>query len=232
MRTINKTRAAILAKLYKEPENDFEKDERMMLDDAEMDCQHAVNGAATTLLQGTFSCKEETRCTHCDSSYEPRFLPIICVADTLKPKFENFVQSINENLPDGVCYDCQQAKEVEREFGNFLFIEVVLRFSFIYFFFISKIFLFCFQVPHERNSLLKDLLEIINIGNNSYSLCGVIIFEPPHLQGMLGHYKAAVKSFNVWTEYDDTKKNTHSISDERGVMICSILYLKLENETN
>lgn len=70
---------------------------------------------------------------------------------------------------------------------------------------------------------------MINLGEKNYSLCGVIGFEPPAVQGMIGHYKAFVNSFNSWTEFDDLKNQPHTISMNAKVVIASLLYIKLKD---
>lgn len=67
------------------------------------------------------------------------------------------------------------------------------------------------------------------MGDNHYSICGVILYEKPIVTGMLGQYVAVAKSSNVWMVYDDRQKKSSAFSPDKEVFISSILYIKLVN---
>lgn len=79
---------------------------------------------------------------------------------------------------------------------------------------------------------LADLLDVIRFDSTDYSLCGAILFEPPLIENGLGHYTAAIKSFQSWTLYDDLKKEPHAITSNKQAVITSLLYVKLDGEVD
>lgn len=140
MRTINKKRAEMLSKfvkptidsVYIEPEErtetqEIDEDIRAIFDTYDMDCQFSVNGLASKLLHSfTYSLKETSVCNNCEESAITGVsaLPIIGASNALKTDYGNLVMSIEDNFPSYKCDDCNSYKEVQREFGQHIFIEV------------------------------------------------------------------------------------------------------------
>ncbi|XP_055307368.1 uncharacterized protein LOC129571586 [Sitodiplosis mosellana] len=170
-----------------------------------MDCRFAVNGLASKLLHyHTFSLKENSVCKNCNElDIAVSVLPIICANEAVKIDFSNLVAAIETNFPEYKCDVCQQFKEVLREFGKHVYVEL----------------------PHEEESALSNIPHIITLGGNNYSLLGVILYEPALIKDMIPHYKAAVKKFNTWEEYDYMKKSPRTILCSKPVIISSLLYI-------
>lgn len=80
--------------------------------------------------------------------------------------------------------------------------------------------------------LLKDVIDIIRLDECMYSLCGVILFEPPLLEIFEGHFMTAVKTLNSWIVYDDRKKSTYTCPEIKEVIISSMLYIKQHSPTS
>lgn len=70
---------------------------------------------------------------------------------------------------------------------------------------------------------------MINIHESNFSVCGVIIFEPPLTTGAIGHFATAVKTLHGWVLYDDMKSKEVNMSGNKEVSVSSILYAKLQN---
>lgn len=124
MRTLNKARAVLLHQLNKTPETEEEGEERLLLDALGTDCKFAVNGLAAKLLSGAFTCYEEGECEQCTFKIGPNQIPIITTGTELQQDYGNLVHAIEANLPDNICYACENRVTVEREFGNYVFVEV------------------------------------------------------------------------------------------------------------
>lgn len=140
MRTINKKRAEMLSKfvkptvdqVYIEPEDrtktaEIDENIRALFDIYDMDCQFSVNGLVSKLLHSfTYSLKETSICKNCGESdiIHVSKLPIIGASNALKIDYGNLVAAIGDNFPDYKCDDCNSYKEVQREFGQHVFIEV------------------------------------------------------------------------------------------------------------
>lgn len=131
MRTINKNRASILTKLYQKSSDseDFSHDEP---EDFIPDEPYAVNNLARKLLQEHFVCKEESYCIQCAEHGLPRYQTTLGIGATLYPDFTNFIDAIEESFPEGSCGICNQSVRTEREFQNFLFMEVSYFFENIF----------------------------------------------------------------------------------------------------
>lgn len=137
MRTINKKRAEMLAPIFKNPESEEDEEEHL-------DCQFTVNALASKLLMGTFSCKEtEEPCSTADCPFTPqnsKEYPLLTIHPSLRPDFTNLVEAIAENFPDNrLCPECNKELIVKREYGRFIFLQVLI---FVPFFWLIKIYLF------------------------------------------------------------------------------------------
>lgn len=123
--------------VYVEPEkrtefDEFDEDERAIFDCYDMDCKFSVNGLASKFLHShTFSVQENWVCKNCDYSGNA-VVPIITANEAMKMDFSNFVAAIETNLPEYKCDLCDGYKEVEREFGKHVYIEVCYYFHCYY----------------------------------------------------------------------------------------------------
>lgn len=218
MRTINKKRADLLAPMLAAPQNEQEQEERLMLDN--LDCQFTVNALAFKLLMGTYSYKEEMQC-EC-SFKDTRESPIMKAQNPLSVDFSNFIEAVVANLPDPVCPLCKRVLTIEREYGQYSFIEVV---------FLEND-LFLMKSKHskaiEGERQLKDVPDVISILEDQYSLCGVVKFQNPVSKKGIGHFTAIVKSLHSWTEFDDMKNTPKTTNPNGKIIIASVLYVKLE----
>lgn len=121
MRTVNKKRAEVLAPIMCAPQNEQEEEESLAFES--VDCQFTVNTLASRLLMGTFSYKDVTRCGTCTAE-DTRELPIISANESLLPDLSNLTDAVMSNFPNLVCHLCESQRTVEREFGQFFYIEV------------------------------------------------------------------------------------------------------------
>lgn len=118
MKTINKIRANILTKVYQQPEEDPDPEDYVP------DETYAVNTLTRKLLCGIYTCKEDGYCTNCCKNILPRHHTTIGVGPNLNSDFDNFIGAIDDNFEDGSCSTCNKSCLMERECGDFLFIEV------------------------------------------------------------------------------------------------------------
>ncbi|XP_055306691.1 uncharacterized protein LOC129570987 [Sitodiplosis mosellana] len=204
MRTLNKKRAVLITKLNQVPETEEDEEETELRAAFADEFKFDVNKLASKLLLGAFTLIEEAKC-NCSYFFGPKRWPIISVGKSLQNDFGNFVEAITENFLEPVCPDCKNPLQIEQQFGNYMLMEV----------------------PHERYSRLKDVIKIIKLGENNFSLCGVIVFEPSASENSSGHYKACIAAQTSWIEYDDMKNQSTTIASNASVMIVSMLYIKL-----
>lgn len=144
MRTVNKIRADMLFNLtkkfdkYADSKNSDtveDEDELGFLECFDVDSQFTVNSMAAKLLHShTYSLKESILCEDCyTAGNNDHSLPIISAHTSLKPDFSNFVEAIRANIPlFSPCRLCDKFFGGEREFGQHIFIEVILFSCFCY----------------------------------------------------------------------------------------------------
>lgn len=128
MRTVNANRAKLLTNVMKKAETEQEIEDELWQE--EVDCQFTVNALASKLLAGIASLKENGRC-ECSYGFENHEFSMISVSQSLKADFSNLAASIIENLGYQSCPECSTELTIEREFGTFIFIQVILHILFI-----------------------------------------------------------------------------------------------------
>lgn len=123
MRTINKKRTEMLAPIMKTPETEQEEEERIMQD---FDYRFSVNGLAHNLLLRTFSYKEKAQCNNCLSVPRTIEVSILDTNEQLLSDFSNLIDAVLQTFPDRVCVECRQNLSIESEFGQFIYIQVII----------------------------------------------------------------------------------------------------------
>lgn len=123
MRTINRKRAEILTPIMQRDETEEEAEESALED---LDCQFTVNAFASKLLLGfgAYSYTETAKCRNCPSETKTSEFSTLNTHSSLRVDLSNLVEAVLANFPDPLCYQCQDEKTVEFQFGQFVFIQV------------------------------------------------------------------------------------------------------------
>lgn len=241
MRHINKLRATILAKVSEEL-----KDENN-----QVNCGINANELLNKLVQDcapTFI--EEIFCTNHNCSknlklYTRKFGQF-ALSDYFAHDWKNLEIAIENNLPrEMICRNCREVGNLKRTVCRNVFIEVSFWYICESILCSYVIFLFCmdmntyfrmyfFQIPTKANDVyvshkLSEIPEIIQLFDKTYHICAAIIFIPPHF-GSMGHYKAAVKTYNGWEQYDDLNPKQRHISTKTSAVVASVCFIEVEND--
>lgn len=129
MRTVNIKRAELLAPIISKPETDLEKEEQMLFELSQVDCQFSVNGLAFNLLRGIFSYKDTGKCSNCASFSRTSENPTLNTHHILRSDLSNLAEAINMNFPEPKCPDCDTDLSIQHEFGTFMFVAVIIHYN-------------------------------------------------------------------------------------------------------
>lgn len=113
------------------------------------------------------------------------------------------------------CLRCKKGIEVKQEISNIIFIDIQPMQT-------------CEKESYEiGNITLRQIPQIINIGNNSFDLKAAIEYQPN--EGGLSHYVVHSFKKNKWLVYNDLCKKSSESDMDKKITVHMLAYINVKN---